>query len=480
MTTPARTRVAPSPTGDPHVGTAYQALFNRAHAQATGGQFVLRIEDTDRTRLDPTAEDKIFAALRWLGLTWDEGPDVGGPFGPYRQSERTHLYASHAEILVERGAAYRCFCTPERLAALREDQKARKLPLRYDGACAGLGRSEADGRAAGEASVVRLRVPSEGRTVVHDEARGDVTFENAGIDDQVLLKSDGHPTYHLANVVDDHLMQITHVIRGEEWLPSAPKHVLLYAAFGWDPPRILHTPLLRNPDRSKFSKRRNPTSLDWYRAEGYLPEALLNFLATLGWSHPEGKERFGYDEFVALLDWSRMSLSGPIFDMEKLSHLNGSWIRSLGVDELSRRLVDGGFTGRAGAPPDLFRGAVELSRERLSRLADFDDLTAFFFERPRLTDAGQLVGKKAAPEAVKTALRVLRERLEGTEPWDVPSVEAAVREIAGAAELKARDVFMAARVAVTGRTVSTPLFETVVALGRQETLQRLDAAVELL
>src|SRR5881628_453695 len=269
-----RTRIAPSPTGDPHVGTAYVALFNYAWARRNGGRFVLRIEDTDRQRSHPASERMIFEALRWLGLTWDEGPDVGGAHGPYRQSERTEFYRRHAEELLRRGGAYLCFCTPERLEALRAEQREKKLPSGYDGRCRSLPPEEARRRrAAGEAHVVRLAMPSEDSMVVADLLRGDIRFERPQMDDQVLLKSDGFPTYHLANVVDDHLMGITHVIRAEEWLSSLPKHVQLYRAFEWEMPVFCHLPLLRNADRSKISKRRNPVSLNHYRRAGYLPEA---------------------------------------------------------------------------------------------------------------------------------------------------------------------------------------------------------------
>jgi glutamyl-tRNA synthetase len=471
--------VAPSPTGDPHVGTAYQALFNKAFAERTGGQFLLRIEDTDQTRSTRASEEMIFRALRWLGLGWDEGPDVGGPHAPYRQSERTAIYREHADLLLERGAAYPCFCKPERLESLRAAQEAAKQPPRYDRTCSAIPPDEARARAASEPHVVRLLVPPEGSTVVHDELRGDVAFENLGVDDQVLLKSDGFPTYHLANVVDDHLMEITHVIRGEEWLPSTPKHVLLYEGFGWRPPRFLHTPLLRNPDRSKFSKRKNPTSLDWYRGQGFLPEAMVNFLGTLGWSHPDGSDFFSYAQFVERFDWDRVSLAGPIFDMAKLTHLNGLWIRSKPVEEVARLLLEGGFTRHGGADRALFMAAVALIHDRLTTLVEFDDLTAFFFDDPAEVPVKDLVGK-AGPNVTRDVIEAVRRRLEDLRPWAKEGIEATVRELAGASPLRPRDVFMSLRVASTGRTVSTPLFETMAAIGRDATLRRLTAACNLL
>src|ERR1700761_433021 len=294
---PVRVRVAPSPTGDPHVGTAYIGLLNYLFAAQRGGKFVLRIEDTDRTRFVPTSEQMIFDSLRWIGLEWNEGPDVGGPFGPYRQSERTEIYREYCEKLLASGHAYRAFETPEELEAERKAQIACKQPPKYGGRSRNLSQEEIDANlAAGKAFTVRLKVPTEGSTTFRDELRGDITFDHFNVDDQVLLKSDGLPTYHLANVVDDHLMEITHVMRGEEWVSSAPKHVLLYQYFGWEMPKLIHLPLLRNPDKSKLSKRKNPTGILFYQAMGYLPEALLNFLGLLSNSVPEGQGKFSLGE----------------------------------------------------------------------------------------------------------------------------------------------------------------------------------------
>ncbi|MEJ2189476.1 MAG: glutamate--tRNA ligase, partial [Acidobacteriota bacterium] len=339
MARPVRTRIAPSPTGDPHVGTAYVALFNLAFARQHGGQFILRIEDTDRVRSDAASEAMIFDALRWLGLEWDEGPDVGGPHGPYRQSERAEIYREHAERLVASGDAYPCFCTKERLDALRAEQREKKLAFGYDGHCRSIPPEEAERRRkAGEAHVIRLAMPREGESVVRDLLRGVIRFPNEQIDDQVLLKSDGFPTYHLANVVDDHLMEVSHVIRAEEWISSLPKHVRLYGAFGWDEPVFCHLPLLRNADRSKISKRKNPVSLNYYRRAGYLPEAMLNYLALMGWTLPDEREEFTLEEFIDAFDLGRVSLGGPVFDLDKLTWLNGRWIRRTPVASLRERL----------------------------------------------------------------------------------------------------------------------------------------------
>ncbi|MEO6910518.1 MAG: glutamate--tRNA ligase, partial [Edaphobacter sp.] len=331
---PIRVRIAPSPTGDPHVGTAYIGLLNYIYARQRGGKFILRIEDTDRARFVATSEQMIFDTLRWVGLTWDEGPDVGGPLGPYRQSERTEIYRDHAEILLTNGSAYRCFCTAEELDAARKQQMAAKLPPRYPGTCRHLTREQIEKNlAANKSFVVRMAVPTAASTTFRDELRGNITFDHNNVDDQVLMKSDGFPTYHLANVVDDHLMQITDVIRAEEWISSTPKHVLLYKAFGWQQPRFWHMPLLRNIDKSKISKRKNPVSLIYYRQAGFLPEALINFLGLMGGGVPAdlngGTEKFTLTEMVEHFVFTNIRLGGPVFDLTKLKWLNGEYLRAI-------------------------------------------------------------------------------------------------------------------------------------------------------
>ncbi|HEY0194313.1 MAG TPA: glutamate--tRNA ligase, partial [Kofleriaceae bacterium] len=329
---PVRVRIAPSPTGDPHVGTAYIALFNYVFARQQGGKFVLRIEDTDQSRARADSEQMIFDALHWVGLTWDEGPDVGGPFAPYRQSERAEIYRAHTDQLLDRGEAYRCFCTEDRLAKLRLAQQAAKATLGYDRHCRELDPADGARRAAaGETHVVRLKVPLAGPIMFHDRLRGEVTRDAKEVDDQVLLKSDGLPTYHLANVVDDHLMEISHVIRAEEWISSTQKHVLLYQAFGWDAPEFIHMPLLRNADKdkTKISKRKQPVSVNYYKDIGILPEALLNFLGTMGWSFGGDREKFTLQEMTDVFSWDRISLGGPVFNLEKLTWLNEKYIHEL-------------------------------------------------------------------------------------------------------------------------------------------------------
>ena len=363
--TTVRTRIAPSPTGEPHIGNMYVALFDWAFAHQQGGQFVVRIEDTDRTRFVEGAEQMILDSLRWLGLDYDEGPDKGGPAGPYRQSERLPIYRQHVDRLMAAGRAYRCFCTPERLKTVRdEQQKKGGATTGYDRACRGLDAAESARRAAaGQPHTVRLAVPLEGVTKFSDGLRGEISIENKAVDDQVLLKSDGYPTYHLAVVVDDHLMGVTHVIRAEEWIVSTPKHILLYEAFGWPLPAFYHLSLIRNPDRSKLSKRKNPTNVLWYRQEGFLSEAVTNFLGLLGHSMPDGREIFTREEFLKEFSWQRVNTTGPIFDLEKFEWLNGEWIRRLSVADLASRLKSEGFWP-AGLPESKAEAIVALMQPR--------------------------------------------------------------------------------------------------------------------
>ncbi|MCH2334973.1 MAG: glutamate--tRNA ligase, partial [Pseudomonadales bacterium] len=360
-----RTRVAPSPTGDPHLGTAYMALFNCAFAKKHGGQFVLRIEDTDQARSTTESEQVIFDALRWMGLEWDEGPDIGGPYGPYRQSDRLDHYTKHAAELVEGGHAFHCFCSKERLAELRRAQQSAGETPRYDGHCIGMDESDKARRVeSGEVHVIRLRVPDDGECTFEDGLRGAITIPWQQVDMQVLVKSDGFPTYHLAVVVDDHQMDITHVLRGEEWISSVPKHVLLYQYFGWDMPSHYHLPLLRNSDQTKMSKRRNPTSINYYQRCGYLPEALLNYLALMGWSMPDEREIFGFDEMVEVLDVDRMSTGAPVFDTEKLNWLNGQYIRGMSSSAFMDRVADWAVNRERLAE------LVPLIQERTERFID--------------------------------------------------------------------------------------------------------------
>ena len=474
-----RTRIAPSPTGDPHVGTAYVALFNYAWARKNGGQFILRIEDTDRERSNTTSERMIFESLHWLGLSWDEGPDVGGPHGPYRQSERFPIYREHAERLVATGAAYPCFCTKERLDALRDEQRAKKLPQAtgYDGHCRTIPREEAaKRRVAGESHVIRLAMPREGETVVADLLRGEIRIDNRLVDDQVLIKSDGYPTYHLANVVDDHLMEITHVIRAEEWISSLPKHAQLYRAFGWSEPVFCHLPLLRNADKSKISKRKNPVSLDYYRAAGFLPEALLNYLGTMGWSIAGDREKFTLQEMIEAFTFDRISLGGPVFDLVKLSAVNADYLRALDDDGIVARL-------RGWRLSDQFlKSLVPLVRKRVQRLDEFVPMTEFFFSgdvdhAPWLKE---LVPANRTAKDVSECLLGLIEALDVQRDFSPPALEAMARGFAEKSAWDAKELFMVMRLAATARKATPPLFETLSVLGRDMTRRRLRLCADLL
>ena len=477
-----RVRIAPSPTGDPHVGTAYIGLFDMAFARHEGGKFVLRIEDTDRERSTAESEEAIFRALRWVGVDYDEGPDVGGPYGPYRQSERSDIYKEYAQKLIDSGHAYYCFCTSERLKEMRDEMQQKKLPPMYDGLCRELPKDEVERRlAAGERAVVRLKVPKEGETSYVDLIRkkGEpVVFQNSVIDDQVLMKSDGFPTYHLANVVDDHLMKITHVIRAEEWVNSTPKHVMLYKAFGWEPPQFAHMPLLRNQDKSKISKRKNPTSLDWYRGQGFLPEAMLNFLALMGFSTEEGEEIFDLDTMIREFSWDRVSTSAPIFDVTKLEWLNGMYIRDLSIEDLTGRLRPFAAEGRLDGPhaPKM----VEIIQERMKTLSEFDQWTWFFFTDDLPYEPGLLVAKKMTKEGAVEALAASVDAFGALDDWTTEALEACGREVCERLGLKIGQLFMTLRIAVTGSAKSPPLFESMEILGKDRCMARLaDAMAKL-
>ncbi|MBI2440079.1 MAG: glutamate--tRNA ligase [Lentisphaerae bacterium] len=471
-----RTRIAPSPTGAPHIGTAYVALFNYAFAKHQGGEFILRIEDTDRERSSREAEQAILAALKWLGLSWDEGPDVGGSFSPYRQSERTALYQDAARRLVAKGAAYPCFCAPERLAELRRAQTTVKDGfLGYDGRCAALSSQEAQRRIqAGEAHVLRLRVPAEGDCVLRDGLRGEVRIPWNKVDHQVLLKADGFPTYHLANVVDDHLMEITHVIRGEEWLSSLPKHVLLYQAFGWQPPEFYHLPLLRNPDKTKLSKRRNPVSILYYQRAGILPETLINYLGLMAYSFADGREQFTLAELAESFDIKRVSLGGPIFDLQKLQSFNGRRLRELPLDELLGRLQTWGLN------EETWRKVLPLAQPRLNQLADLVPLAAFLFADRQLYEPAALLNTGLSGQRVARLLRLAQWEIERSAEWTLDAIKQIFERMAQLEGLKLKQLLAPFYIAISGAVVSLPIFDSMLILGRDMTLARLQYAREAL
>jgi len=473
---PVRVRIAPSPTGDPHVGTAYIGLINYLYARQHGGKFVLRIEDTDRTRFVATSEQMIFDALRWLGLEWDEGPDVGGPFGPYRQSERAEIYREHAEMLLRNGTAYRCFCTPEELEAARRQQVAAKLPPRYPGTCRNLAAAEIEAKvAAGVPHTIRMRVPAEGSTSFRDELRGAITFEHRNVDDQVLMKSDGFPTYHLANVVDDHLMQISDVIRAEEWISSTPKHVLLYRFFGWEAPRFWHMPLLRNTDKSKISKRKNPVSLVYYRQAGFLPEAMLNFLGLMGGGMPadinNATEKFTLAEMLEHFDIKNIRLGGPVFDLTKLRWLNGEYLRAMTPDEFYAAL-------RSTVLSDAHLSQIAaLVQTRVETLAEFGNLTHFFFADDVMPAPEVFLPKKRTLEETLEFAGEQLTVLEATD-WTHAALEPALKQLGEAKGWSVKENFMLLRAIVTGSTMSPPLIESMIVFGKARTLDRMRRFLE--
>jgi glutamyl-tRNA synthetase len=456
-----RTRVAPSPTGDPHVGTAYMALFSYCYAKRMGGDFILRIEDTDAARSTRESETVILESLRWLGLDWDEGPDVGGPFGPYRQSERSDVYGEYAGRLLDAGHAFRCFCTKERLDEMRAGQMQQGETARYDGSCLSLDESEVQARlAAGERHVVRMKIPDDGICVVKDELRGDIEIAWSQVDMQVLLKADGNPTYHLAVVVDDHLMEITDIIRGEEWINSAPKHILLYQYFGWTMPRLIHMPLLRNPDKSKLSKRKNPTSIGYYKAMGFLPEALLNYLGMLGWSMPNGEEKFSLQDMIDNFDLGRISLGAPVFDVEKLTWLNGRWLRETFTDdEFADRLADWAYNRE-----NLLK-IIPLVKERVDIFSELAPMISFFAEGlPEVTEQ-HFDHKHLEVEEVRKVLQFAFWRLEAVNHWNRDDLNQLFTDLADSMGLKIRDLLAPIFIAISGKPVSPPLFDSMAILG---------------
>jgi glutamyl-tRNA synthetase len=472
-----RTRVAPSPTGDPHVGTAYIALFNLCFARAHGGQFLLRIEDTDQARSTPESEQAIFDSLRWLGLEWDEGPDVGGDNGPYRQSERMALYGQYAQQLVDEGKAFICYRSADELNELREARRAAGNNTALKPSDLQLPAEEvARRRAAGDDHVIRMMVPEEeGACAVEDMLRGTIELDWSMVDAQILLKSDGMPTYHLANVVDDHLMGITHVLRGEEWINSAPKHKLLYEYFGWDMPRLCHLPLLRNPDKSKLSKRKNPTSILYYQRMGFLPEALLNYLGRMGWSMPDDSEKFSLQQMMSQFDIQRVSLGGPIFDVEKLSWLNGMWIREdLDQQQLAQRLIDWAYNETR------LMQVLPHAQRRMETLSDFAPLAGFLVSGTLPLTEDSFAGVKAKREAIVEGMQFALWRLEALRHWDRDAIWNELKGIADAREIKVKDFLAPLFVAISGTSASFSVVDSMEMLGPDMSRARIRHAIDVL
>jgi glutamyl-tRNA synthetase len=488
--TPARTRFAPSPTGHFHIGGARTALYDFLLARQTGGQFILRIEDTDQKRFDPDAEREMMESLRWLGIEWDEGPDVGGPHAPYRQSDRRAIYQRYAEQIIASDHAYPCFCSPERLAQVRQEQQQRRQPPRYDGLCRGLSSAEAASRRTqGEPFVVRFRTPRQGTTTAVDCIRGPITVQNADLDDYILMKSTGLPVYHLAAMVDDHEMEITHVLRSSEWLPTFPLHVLIYQAFGWPQPVWVHLSVFLNPSgKGKMSKRHAadakggantifPLEL---KALGYLPEAVRNWLALMGWSYDDHTELFTLADLVDKFSLEKLTPSPAAVNYSKLDHFNGIYIRNLEAPDLARRLQP--FFADAGLsiPEADLLPIVPLIQERIPTLDDAVEISGFLFREEVTPDPARLIGKDMSPASSREALKTARRSLESLTDLEPGPTESALRAVADGQGISAAQLFGILRIAITGQAVSPPLIESMALIGKQVVLRRIDQALALL
>ena len=470
-----RTRVAPSPTGDPHVGTAYMALFSYCFAKKHGGEFVLRIEDTDSQRSSSEAEKKIIDALNWLGLSFDEGPSKEGPHAPYRQSERLTHYQKYVDELLASGNAFRCFCTRGRLEELRKTQMSEGKTTRYDGLCLKLSESDVSKKLEDNLPyVVRMKIPDSGNCVVSDELRGDIEIAWDQIDMQVLMKTDGTPTYHFAVVVDDHLMKITHIIRGEEWINSAPKHIKLFEYLGWDMPSLIHMPLLRNPDKSKLSKRKNPTAIGFYKDMGFLPEALLNYLGMLGWSMPGGEEKFSLEDMVTDFDLSRITLGAPIFDIEKLKWLNGLWLRSYDDAKYREKLIS--WLHEKPSIQDI----VPLIKERIDIFSEMAPMTSFFLEGMPPISLEDFEFASQEKEEIVMILQFSLWSFEVQTDWSREVIHDSLLSLANNNNLKFREFLRPIFIAISGKPVSPPLFDSMAILGSDICKARLKHSIELL
>lgn len=472
-----RVRIAPSPTGDPHVGTAYIALFNLIFARHFGGQFILRIEDTDQTRSRPEYEQNIYRALHWCGIKWDEGPDIGGPYGPYRQSERTDIYRQYCQKLLDNGRAYKCFATAEELAEMREVAAKTGSRQGYDRRYRNLSKEEVEQREAqGQTYCIRLKVPLTGECIYEDAIKGRVTIPWADVDDQILLKSDRFPTYHLANVVDDHLMGITHVIRGDEWMSSTPKHVLLYDAFEWTPPTFMHMPLLLGADGKKLSKRRNPTSIFYYRDSGFLPEAFINFLTLMGYSMPGDKEIYPLEEIIREFDPKRIGVSGAVFDPHKLEWINQHYlINNIPENALWQRLQEWGFN-------DAFMNKLmPLVHTRIKTFGDFMELCDFFFINHLKYTSELFAVKGLREEQACCLLQAMIWHMDEQEDWGRSGIESASKSVSEIFGVHHKKMVMPLLFgSLMGKKEGPPLFDSVAILGKDRARARLLAAIDFL
>ena len=487
MAQPVRTRFAPSPTGFLHVGSIRAALFDVLFTRQNNGTFILRIEDTDANRKVEGAVEAIMDDLRWLNLEWDEGPDIGGKFGPYIQSQRLEKYKAAAQLLLEKGAAYKCYCSQERLETLRAYQTKNKLPPGYDRCCRNLTPAEQVQKEKEGIStpVVRFKTPLQGQTVVHDVIWGDVVFQNSTLEDLVLMKSDGYPTYHLANIVDDHDMQITHVLRGEEWMSSTPCHIMLHNAMGYELPKFVHLPMLLGSDHSKLGKRHGSTSIWQFREQGYLPEAMINFLALLGWSLDDKTEIISREDLIKNFSLERVSKTAAIFNYEKLQWMNGQYMRKLTPEDFVKRalpFLEKGLSAEVKRPLDIayVKMVLPLVQERVKLLSEVAALSEYFFIEKLHYDSQLLIGKDMTVESTVSALKISREHLEKQADFDAASLEAMMRQLCVELKLKAGQLFGAVRTAITGRTATPPLFQMMAVLGKERSLARIDDAIKRL
>ncbi len=482
-----RLRFAPSPTGFQHIGNLRTALFSWLYARHTGGQFILRIEDTDTTRTIEGAVDDLLKGIAWFGMDIDEGPIVGGPYGPYYQTQRKALHQFYANKLIETGHAYPCYCTPERLDAMRKVQETQKLPPRYDRHCRYLTKEQrAEKEAEGATWTVRFAMPLDGETIVHDELHGDMVFKNSNLDDMVILKSNGLAPYHLAHLVDDHEMSITHVLRGEDWISSAPLHVQIYNALGWEVPLLYHVPNVMGKDKKKLSKRRNAPSWSDFQREGFLPEAVFNFMALLGWSYDDKTEIFTREELIKAFSLKRVGIASGIYDSDKLTWMNGVYIRNLPLDELTQRTrpylerpeAEGGLPDSVKRPldPDYTKRVLALEQERLKTLSDATK-AHFFFEDELTYDAPMLIQKGMDSIRTHDALIHAHNRLTSLEQWERSVMESAMDELGIALGLKRGQFFGTLRVAVSGSNATPPLFPMMEVLGREVSMKRIEQAI---
>lgn len=476
-----RVRFAPSPTGYLHVGGARSALFNFLFAKRHNGTFILRIEDTDRSRFVESALQEIYESLKWLGLQWDEGPVVGGNFGPYIQSERLHLYKKYADQLLESGHAYRCFCTPERLTALREEQEKKKEPSGYDKHCRNLSNDEIQENLEKNLPfVIRFKIPSQRKVIFNDLIRGEITYDSSILDDLVLIKTDGFPTYHMANVVDDHLMEITHVLRGDEWIASTPRHVLIYEAFGWQMPHFAHLPVILSPDGGKLSKRKGAASVMDYKQAGFLPEALFNFLALLGWAPGDDREKMSLQEMIDSFDLTKVSPKSAVLDEKKLEWMNGSYLAERSSDSLAQECIkiwkEKQWVSENQSQSEYIIKVIDLLKSRSRKIPELAESASYFFVDPVTYE--EKAAKKYFVKETVSLLSKIKESISGVTDFSHNALEQSFRTLAESLQIGFGQLIHPTRLAVSGISFGPGLFEMLELLGAEKILKRIDRAID--